>query len=685
MKKLIFFHKKCAIAKTRPMIGIGTVAILAVLVALSFGSAQAAGIEQQSKIHSGDGSNSGILLAANDAHAADAAKKDAKASGGKEAAAKEDAKKASAASAPAKAAEKPHGIAGWLLNYLAKNPFAYLFLALALGYPLGRVTVAGISLGTTAGTLVVGIAIALTSSAVFGITYQIPGLVEDIFLMMFMYALGMRVGPQFFSGLARGGFDFVMIGLIVCFSNVLLVFFGAKLLGLAPGYAAGIISGSYTVTAVMGVAGSAVSSGAFKMPSGLTADMVGANMAAGYAIAYVLSSIFTILFVKYLPSMFGYDPVKSAKEAEASFEGGEDGGALPGTAGASILGFTSEQIRSYKVEHEELAGQSVQDLFHKNPHAFILKVVRGDEVIDAHDNPTLQMGDIIGVMGEYGRLISKAQDVVGTEADEPRARKVDIEVADLHIGKTEYAGKTLEELGREIGFGVHLKSMFRAGVAIPHKPKTVVEKGDVLRLAGPTWCVNQAAKALKSVPHVESAYTEVAFMATALLVGFIVGHASVKIGGIPFALGTSAGCMLMGIFVSWLRTRNPDFGGPTSEGARAFLNDIGLSMFVAVLAAGVGPKIMASFQGTVVIWITVLGLIGALVPPFLAWLYGLYVRKMNPIILAGACCGGRNSTPSLNGVQDVSQSAIAAVAYPVPYALTSCLVLILSYIVMVFS
>ncbi|MEJ2198744.1 MAG: hypothetical protein P8X54_09295, partial [Desulfuromonadales bacterium] len=454
---------------------------------------------------------------------------------------------------------KSFGLVGSLFNYFATNPFAYLFLALAIGYPLGRVKVASISLGTTAGTLVVGIAIALTSSAVFGITYEIPGLVEDIFLMMFMYALGMRVGPQFFSGLARGGLDFVMLGLIVCVSNVLLVFFGAKLLGLAPGYAAGIISGSYTVTAVMGVAGSAVSSGAFKMPEGLTADMVSANMAAGYAISYVLSSIFTILFVKYLPTMFGYDPVKSAKEAEASFETGEDGGALPGPAGTSILGFTGEQIRSYKVEHQELVGQSVQDLFKKYPHAAVLMVVRGDNVIEAKDNPSLQIGDVIGVAGRYGDLIAKGTEIVGTEVDEPRARKVDIEVADIHMGKSEYAGKTLEELGKEIGFGIYLKSLFRAGVAIPHKPKTVVEKGDVLRLAGPTWCVNQAAKALKSVPMVESAYTEVAFMSVALLVGYIVGHASVKIGGIPFALGTSAGCMLMGILVSWLRTRNPDF------------------------------------------------------------------------------------------------------------------------------
>jgi putative transport protein len=594
-------------------------------------------------------------------------------------------KTAAAAAEPAKAEKKPHGVFGWALEYLGKNPFAFLFLALAIGYPLGRVKVAGISLGATAGTLVVAVLMALTASALYGIKYEIPGLVEDIFLMLFMYALGMRVGPQFFSGLARGGLDFVIIGLIVAFSNFLIVFFGVKAIGLEPGYAAGIISGSYTITAVMGVAGSAITSGAYTPPAGLTADQVSANMAAGYAISYVLSSIFIILFIKYLPAMFGRDPVKSAKEAEASFASGVDGGALPGTAGASILGFTGEQIRSYKVEHQELAGQSVQDLFHKYPHAAILKVVRGDQVIDAKDNPKLQVGDIIGVMGRYGDLIGGGGKVVGTEVDEPRVRKVDIEVADVYMGKSEYAGKTLQELGRAIGFGVYLKSLFRAGVAIPHLPNTVVEKGDTLRLAGPAWCVNQAANGLKSVPLVESAYTEVAFMSAALFLGFVIGHASVKISGIPFALGTSAGCMVMGILVAWLRTRNPTFGGPTSEGARAFLNDIGLSVFVAVLGATVGPKILGSLQGTTVIWIAVLGLAGALIPPFIAWLYGYYIRKMNPIILAGACAGGRNSTPALNGVQEVSGSSIAAVAYPVPYALTSALVLILGYMAMVFS
>ena len=647
--------------KAHLLTGVSFSVALAIAVIFAMGSAQAAGTEQHRTLQSDDGDR--ILLAANDAYAADTAQKD---------------------SEVAKPAKKPHGIFGFVLNYLGKNPFAYLFLTLALGYPLGRIKIKGISLGSAAGTLVVGIVIALSASALFGMKYEIPGLVEDMFLMLFMYALGMRVGPQFFSGLARGGLDFFIIGLIVAFTNFVVVFFGVKLVGLEPGYAPGIISGSYTITAVMGVAQSAIASGAFKIPQGLTADMVGANMAAGYAISYVLSTVFIILLIKYLPSMFGKDPVQAAKAAEASFGGG-DTSPLPGTAGASILGFSGEQIRSYKVEHQELAGRSVQDLFHKYPHAAILKLVRGDQVFEAKDNPTLQMGDIIGVMGPYEGLISKGEKVVGNEIDEPRARQVDIEVADIHMGKSEYAGKTLEELGREIGFGVYLKALFRAGVAIPHLPKTVVEHGDVLRLAGPAWCVSQAAKALKGVPIVESAYTEVAFMAASLTIGFIVGHLSVKIGGIPFALGTSAGCMLMGILVSWLRTRNPAFGGPTSEGARAFLNDIGLSMFIAVLAANVGPKILASFKGTVVIWIAVLGLAGALVPPFVAWLYGYFLRKMNPVILAGACAGGRNSTPSLNGIQEISGSAIAAVAYPVPYALTSALVLILGYIAMVFS
>jgi putative transport protein len=669
MNKSIFIKIRRVFTTARAVSGIGAVAILAILVVLSIGSAQAAGSEQHPTIQSSeDGGNSRILLAANDAYAAGAAKKDAKAT--------------SAKGAPAKEAKKSYGPIGTIFAYLGSNMFVFLFLSLALGYPLGRVAVKGVNLGATAGTLIVGIALSLTAFMAFGITYSAPGLVSTIFLLLFMYAIGMKVGPQFFSGIARGGLDFVVIGLIVAFSNFLICFFGAKLVGMAPGYAAGIISGSYTITAVIGVAQSAVASGAVHLPQGVTANAVGANLAAGYAVAYVLSSIFTILVIKYLPVVCGIDPVKAGKDAEAEFSGGSTE-ALPGTAGHSILGVSPMEIRAYKVEHEELVGQSVHDLFDKYPHAAVLKVLRGDKVILAADNPKLEMGDVIGVRGRYAGLIERGENVVGTEIDEPRVRDVEIEVADVVVGKTEHAGKTIEELGKEIGFGLYLKALFRQGVAIPHLPKTVIETGDVVRLAGPAFCVNRAAKKLGGRPVVESAVTETTYLAIAMVIGYLVGHFSVTLGGIPFALGTSAGCMVAGILFSWLRTHNPAFGGPMSEGARSFMQDIGLNLFIGVLAANVGPKILQSFQGTVVIWIAVIGLLGALVPPILAWIYGLYFRKMNPAILQGAVAGARNHTASMKAAQEITQSDIPAVGYPVPYAITSALVLVLGYLAMV--
>ncbi|MGL1931693.1 MAG: transporter [Desulfotalea sp.] len=578
-----------------------------------------------------------------------------------------------------------HGVGYDVFSYLSSNLFVFLFLTLAIGYTIGKFEFKGVGLGSTAGTLVAGITLSLTAYMGFGITYQAPDLVSTIFLLMFMYAIGLKVGPQFFSGLSKGGFDFIVIGLIVVSTNFLIVFFGAKIVGLEPGYAAGIISGSYTVTAVMGVAQSAVSSGAYHLPAGITPSTIGANMAAGYAISYILSTVGIILLIKYLPTLFGEDPVEKAKEAEASFGGGAEGKPLPGTVGSSSTQFLPMIIRAYKVEHEEIAGQTIKDLFLKYPHAAVLRVIRGEHIYEANDNPTIQLGDTISILGSYSDLISTSGAIIGEEVDDERARHIEIETADIHVGKTKFSDKTIAEIHDEIGFGIFLKAIFRQGHEIPNLPKTIVRKGDVLRFSGPEWCIKNTAKSLGGRPVTESSVTEVFYLAVALVIGYLVGHFTVNIANIPLGLGTSAGCMLAGIIFSTLRTHNPAFGGQMSEGARSFLQDIGLNLFIAVLAANVGPKVLESFQGIVVLWVALLGLAGALIPPLLAWLYGYYFRKMNPVLLAGACAGARNSTPAMKAQQDISQSTVAAVGYPVPYALTSMIVLILGYLAMVFS
>lgn len=624
-----------------------------------------------------DGERAGYLLLADNhdkgAPKADQGAKDAKAKGAK------------AKDAKAKEPAKDLGPIGNAFRFLGEQSFVFIFLALALGYPLGRITIKGVGLGATAGTLVVGLAISLIAFTNYEIQYQLPGLVSTIFLSMFMYALGMKVGPQFFPGLKRGGIGLVMIGVLCIVTNFIICFGGAKLAGLDPGYAAGLISGSYTVTAVIGVATSAVDGGAFTPPDGVTTDQVAANIAAGYAISYVLSLIGVILLVKYLPQIFGEDPVEKGKEAEAKLGGGAGTDVLPGTQASFIMGFSPLDIRTYKVEQDELVGQSIKQLFEKYPHASVLRVLRGDQVIEAQENPTLAKDDIIAVRGHYADLIGKAGQRVGTEVDDPRARDIEIEVAELHVGKGELGGKTLAELAKEIGFGLFLKAMFRQGQQLPKLPETQVEVGDVLRIAGPAWCVKRAADALNAKPITFTTLTEVMYLSIALVIGYCVGLLSVTVAGIPFALGTSAGCMLAGIMFATLRTWNPGFGGPMSEGARAFLQDIGLSVFIAVLAANVGSKVIASFQGTTVIWLALIGLAGGIVPPFLCFLFGRVVLKMNSVILAGAVAGARNSTPALQAITDQSKSSTPAVPYPVTYALTSAMVLISGYIAMILS
>jgi len=142
---------------------------------------------------------------------------------------------------------------------------------------------------------------------------------------------------------------------------------------------------------------------------------------------------------------------------------------------------------------------------------------------------------------------------------------------------------------------------------------------------------------------------------------------------------------MAGVGVSYFRSRNPNFGGPVHEGARSFLQDFGLNAFVAVLSANVGPKVISALGGETILWIALIGIAGALIPPLVAFWVGIKVFGLNAIISDGAATGGRNSTPSLNAIMEESHSSVAAVPYPVSYAFTNVLALIGGYFSMILS
>jgi putative transport protein len=231
---------------------------------------------------------------------------------------------------------------------LANQPIAFILLALAMGTLIGKFSFKTISLGSTAGTLLVGVLLSMIAQGAYDITYSIPGILSSFMLLLFMYALGLKVGPQFFAGLRKGGLAFLVIGFVVWSLNWVICYFGAMLAGLAPGYATGLISGSYTITAILGVGQDALASGAYVPPDGTSVEQVGANMAAAYAISYVLSTVLTILLIRYLPRIFGYDAVAEAKRAEEDFSGGAKD-PVPGAPGALTMGMTSVGVRAFAV------------------------------------------------------------------------------------------------------------------------------------------------------------------------------------------------------------------------------------------------------------------------------------------------------------------------------------------------
>jgi len=575
------------------------------------------------------------------------------------------------------------GIHGFF-QLLGNQPIAFILLALAIGTLIGKFSYRTLTLGSTAGTLLVGIAISMIAEAAYGISYSIPSILSSFMLLLFMYALGLKVGPQFFSGLRKGGLAFITIGLIVWSLNWLICYFGAQLVDLAPGYATGLISGSYTITAILGVGQGALASGAYTPPPGMTVEEVGANMAAAYAISYVLSTVGIILLIRYLPRIFGKDAVTDAKLAEEEFSGGAIH-PVPGAPSALAIGFSSFGVRAFTVTHKKFIGQTVSQLAEAFPEAPILRVVRNGEIVALSSEPTIQNDDIVTVRADVDDLILEEGELIGPESNDPLARNIPIEVADVHIGSHKRSGQSLSEFGQIMPGGIAVKALFRDGTELPLGPKIDVRFGDVLRISGPDAALKRTAKQLGGHAILPTMKSEILYLAIAMLAGYLVGIVTVTISGIPFALGTSAGVIMAGIGVSYFRSRNPNFGGPVHEGARSFLQDFGLNAFVAVLAANVGPKVISALSGDTVLWLALIGIAGALIPPFIAFWIGIKIFGLNSIIAAGSATGARNSTPGLNAIMEESDSSVAAIPYPVSYAFTTVLALIGGYFSMILS
>ena len=551
-------------------------------------------------------------------------------------------------------------------SFLAENLVITLFLVMALGYLLGRVKLRGFSLGVTPAIFIIGLFISMVAASTSSVTFAIPPLAQAIFFNLFIYAIGLRVGPQFFTGLQRDGWRFVVLTLIVSGATLLLALGMSWLLDLPAGSATGLLAS----TIALGPAQKVIAEGTYRSAAQVPPDQLSANLMAAFALTYILAVVVFVVFLRYLPRMFGRNPVQAARQAEA--EARSSGAApLPGSEEAFVTNYLVIDERAYRVQNPELVGRSVSDLGQVFPDLALERLKRQGDMLALDDHVVLQLDDVIGVSGPVGELARSGSEI-GPEVDDGDVRAVTYETSDVVVSRAKIVGQSLEAL-REVGYGLYLNAMFRMGEEIPITPTTVVKRGDVLRLTGSTERVTKFARLAGTVVRSQLA-TDLLTLALGMVAGLLLGLISVSIFGLTISLSSAGGLLLAGIVIGTMRSINPALGGPVPESARQILEDLGLNLFMVMLGLTAGPNLAGALGGKTLVPLLVSGAIVTLLPGFLGWLAGLFFYRMNVAVLMGTVAGARGSTIAMRTAQEESQSIVPAIGYPVPYALSRVLV-----------
>ncbi len=537
----------------------------------------------------------------------------------------------------------------WIEQILVKYPELAVFLAISLGYLIGGVKFGGFSLGPVTGSLFAGIFIGQVAEV------PIAGMAKSFLFLLFLFGIGYSVGPQFLQALKRDGMKPVLLAVVVCVSGLLTAIVVAKILGLDPGFAAGLVSGALTESPAMGTATEAIN--ALPLPDADRARFV-AHVAVADAVCYVFGAVGVILFCSLVgPKLLGVDLSGEALKLEREL------GITRTTAGIASA-WRRFEVRAYRIaEGAPIVGISMKAAEASFPEhrLFVQRLRRRGAILEAASEVTFEAGDIIAVSGSREALIT----VLGSRAEEVEDSAlldIPVSVADVLVTSRNFANRTIEDLSKESwARSLYLRGVTRGGQDIPLAPGVAVERGDIVRMVGPDNVVSQAAKQI-GVVVAPTATTDFVVLGLAIFLGGLVGIiVTVPIGDMRISLSTSVGTLLAGLLVGHLRTRFPLFGR-IPDAAVSLMTALGLAAFVAMTGLHAGP-VFVSAIAEAGIGLLLGGIVVTTVPLLIGLYFGRYVLRMNPILLLGGLAGAQTMTAGMAAVQERSGSSVAVLGY----------------------
>lgn len=518
-----------------------------------------------------------------------------------------------------------------------------LFVIAGVGYIIGSLTVKEMQLGAS-GVLLVAL--------LFGhIGYELPPIIRDLGLVLFIVSVGLISGPSFFRNLKRNALSYGVIAVAIIVSATVLALALRTVFGIPRELATGIFTGALTTT------------------PGLAAALEvtdNPNVSVGYGIAYPFGVIGKVLLIQAIPILAG----KNLKEEVAKYKSKKP-----------FAGKSSLIVREFIVDNPEVDRKTLAELdVASRTGAVVSRVMRGKHIVAALGDTLLLQGDYVRAVGTQESLMRLGEligPVVKLSMDEPG-----LEVRDLTVESNEVAGRRLQELDVYEKYGVILTRIMRMGIEFTPSGKTVLELKDVVRAVGPKFALDRFQEFL-GIQRRILGNTGLVPLSLVISLGIFIGRLQIPVPGIgSVSLGLTGGPLLASLMIGHIGSVGPWSLRPSGQFLRN-TREFGLMLFLA----GAGVSAGHGFVETVSKYGWILFFMGAIITLF-PMLLGFVVAhkgfKLDFIDTMGCICGGTTSTPALGALISAAGTDEVATPYAAIYPFAMVLVVIASSVLAMF-
>lgn len=552
----------------------------------------------------------------------------------------------------------------WLSDLIFKETIAHTIIVysavIVVGVYLGKIRFFGVSLGITF-VLFAGIA-----AGHFGMTanHSVIEFVRDFGLILFVFSIGLQVGPGFFASFKKGGVTLNIMALVTVLLGGLTTISIHLISGIPMPMLVGVMSGAVTNTPGLGAAQQALEQ---VVPEGSPIPDIG----LGYAVAYPFGIIGVILILLLIRKILKID-VNNEHKLFNSFRHPEE--SLP-------------QKVSIRVKNPGVFGKTIFEVTRMMRQEFVIsRVIRNNEPLLASADTILAEDDLILVVTQK-RLIDDVLMLIGIRSD------IDIETISskliskqILITNKEITGKDLGSLRLRTRYNVNITRIYRSGIEIVASPGLRLELGDKITVVGDENSMENVIREFgNSLKRLDEPNLIPIFIG--IFLGVLLGSIPLNFPGIvrPVSLGLAGGPLIIAILISKYGYKF-SLISYTTPSANLMIRELGIVLFLASVGLRSGERFIPSLvSGEGFVWMGY-GAIITLIPVIIVGFYARLRMKKNYLELCGLLAGSMTDPPALAYSNSLTDSDAPAVAYASVYPLVMFLrifvaqVLILSFV-----